>query len=128
MNFEDKDGTTKVYIPVHPRNCHQVCFCCGLFQEFKFSLIISWLFQGARKDIPRNTLMFLVGLRRPNIRIGFFLAFYGDFCETLDRIHVKYPVKYVLPEGAKTVATCVQKVGSIWLKGGFLLQLFRAQM
>ena len=29
----------------------------GIFQDFWFSLIISGLFQGARKDIPRNILM-----------------------------------------------------------------------
>ena len=33
-------------------------FTVGFLKTFKFSLIISWLFQGARKDIPRNTLMF----------------------------------------------------------------------
>ena len=33
-------------------------FNCGLFQDFKFTLIISWLFHGERKDTPRSTLMF----------------------------------------------------------------------
>ena len=33
-------------------------FTVFLFKTFKFSLIMSWLFQEARKHIPRNTLMF----------------------------------------------------------------------
>ena len=39
--------------------------------------------------------------------------------------------EYVLSKGAfvsKTVATFVQKVALIWLKGGFSLQLFKTQM
>ena len=78
----------------------------------------------------------LVDLRRPNIGREFFwlsalylkdIPYNDDFRETLDRVHVKY----VLPTGAfmsKIVATFVQKVGLIWLKGGFSLQLFRTQM
>ena len=55
------------------------------------------------------------------------IPYNSDSCETLDRVHVKY----ILPKSAfvpKTVATFVQKVRLIWLKGGFLLQLFRTQM
>ena len=51
----------------------------------------------------------------------------GDSRETLGRAHVKYD----LPNGAlmsKTVSTFVHKLDLIWLKGGFLLQLFRKQM
>ena len=78
----------------------------------------------------------LVGLRRPNVRIEFFLAFCNnlkdipsnsDSPKTLDRVHVKY----VLPKGAFmsiTVATFVQKVGLTWLKDDFLLQLYSTQM
>ena len=55
------------------------------------------------------------------------ISYYGDSRETLGRVNVKY----ALPKGAflsKTVATFVQKAGLIWLKCGFLLQLFRTQM
>ena len=33
-------------------------FTVGFLKTLKFSLIISWLFQGARKDIPSKALMF----------------------------------------------------------------------
>ena len=33
-------------------------FIVGFFKTFTFSLIISWLFQDARKDIARNILKF----------------------------------------------------------------------
>ena len=33
-------------------------FTVGIFKTFKFSLAVSWLFQGAKNDIPCNTLMF----------------------------------------------------------------------
>ena len=32
-------------------------FYCVVFQDFEFTLIISWLFQGTGKDIPCNDLM-----------------------------------------------------------------------
>ena len=61
-----------------------------------------------------------------------FLAFFIKFerhtllttetCKTLKGVHVKYN----LPKGvfmSKIVATFVQKVGLIWLKGDFLLYL-----
>ena len=49
-------------------NCRQVCLLLGAFQDFTFTLIISWLFQGAREDKPSNTqTLVLVDLRRPNI-------------------------------------------------------------
>ena len=47
------------------------------------------------------------------------ISYHGDSHETLDRVHVKS----VLPKGAfmsKTVATFVQNMGLIWLKGGFI--------
>ena len=100
-------------------NCRQVYLLLWAFQDFTFTLIISWLFQGARKDKPSNTqTLVLVDLRRPNIGREFFLSalnlkdipYNDDFRETLDRVHVKY----VLPTGAfmsKIVATYIQKVG-----------------
>ena len=33
-------------------------FTVGFFQDLKFYLIISWLLQGAKKDMPHNILMF----------------------------------------------------------------------
>ena len=70
-----------------------------------------------------------VDLRRPNIGREIVLAFcttvnlndipyQSDSRETLNRVHVKH----VRSKGAimsKTVATFVQNVGLIWLKGGF---------
>ena len=46
------------------------------------------------------------------------IPYHGDSRETLDSVHAKD----ALSKGAlmsKTVATFVQKVGLIWLKGGF---------
>ena len=86
-------------------NCRQVYLLLWAFQDFTFTLIISWLFQGARKDKPSNTqTLVLVDLRRPNIGREFFpsalnlkdIPCNDDFRETLDRVHVKY----VLPTGA----------------------------
>ena len=86
-------------------NCRQVYLLLWAFQDFTFTLIISWLFQGAKKDKPSNTqTLVLVDLRRPNIGREFFLSaldlkdipYNDDFRETLDRVHVKY----VLPTGA----------------------------
>ena len=54
------------------------------------------------------------------------IAYNSEPREPLDRVHVKY----VLSKGAfmsKTVAIFVENVGFIWLKGGFLLNLFRTQ-
>ena len=48
------------------------------------------------------------------------VAYNGDSHETLDKVN---NVKYILPKGAfmsKPVATFVQKVGLIWLNGGFI--------
>ena len=36
----------------------RLSFTVGFFKALSFSFIISWLLQGARRDIPRNTLMF----------------------------------------------------------------------
>ena len=100
-------------------NCRQVYPLLWVFQDFTLTLIISWLFQGARKDKPTNTQTFvLVDLRDQISEENFFLSalnlkdipYNDDFRETLDRVHVKY----VLPTGAfmpKIVATYVQKVG-----------------
>ena len=100
-------------------NCRQVYPLLWAFQDFTFTLIISWLFQGARKDQPTNTQTFvLVDLRRPNIGRELFLSALNlkdipcsdDFRETFDMAHVKY----VLPTGVfmpKIVATYVQNVG-----------------
>ena len=76
-------------------------WCFSSLKKTKYQKIIFfWLSALNLKDVPYN----------------------GDSYRTLDRVHVEY----VLPEGAfmsKTVATFVQKVGLIWLKDGFLLQL-----
>ena len=101
-------------------NCRQVYLLRWAFQDFTFTLIISWLFQEARKHKLSNIqTLVLVDLRRPNIGREFFflsalnlkdIPYKDDFRETLDRVHVKY----VLPTGAfmsKIVATYVQKVG-----------------
>ena len=77
----------------------------GDVTKTKYRKIIFWLSALNLKDIPYN----------------------DDFGKTLDRVHVKY----VLHTGAfmsKIVATFVQKVGLIWLKGGFVLYLFKTQM
>ena len=100
-------------------SCRQVYLLLWAFQDFRFTLIISWLFHGARKNKPTNTQTFVsVDLIRPNIGREFFLSalnlkdipYNDDFRETLDRVHVRY----FLPTGAfvsKIVATYVQKVG-----------------
>ena len=100
---------------------------CGLFQDIKFSLIISFLFQGSRKEKPRNTLIFYLAQEDQISEEKFSWLFalnlkdipYNSHSrETLKRVHVKY----VLPKGpfmSKTVATFVQKVGLIWLKDGY---------
>ena len=99
-------------------------FYRGLFQDFKFTVIISWLLQGARKDIPRR-------LKTTKYQENFVLlsaldlkdiTYNSDSRETLDMVNVKY----VLPKVtfmSKTVSTFVQKVGLIWLKGGFFSYL-----
>ena len=93
-------------------------------------------FSGGKEGQTLHHPNILVDLRRPNIGREFFwlstlnlkdIPYNDDFCETSDRVHGKY----VLPTGAfmsKIVATFVQKVGLIWLKGCFSLQLFMTQM
>ena len=96
-----------------------------------------WAFSGGKEGhILQHPDVVLAGLTKPNIRRELFwlselklkdIPYNGDSRETLDRIHVRY----ILCKGAfvsKTVATFAQKVGLVWLKGGFLLQLFRTQM
>ena len=110
-------------------------FTVGFFKTFSFLSLLVGFFRGKEGQISRHPNV-LVGLRKPNIRREFFwlsalnlknVPYNGHFRETLDRVHVKY----IVPKGAfmpKTVAIFVQKVGLIWLKGGFLRQLFRSQM
>ena len=74
-------------------------------------------FSGSKEGQTSQHSSAVVSLRRPNIRREFFLRsalnfedipYNGDFCETLDRVHVKY----VLPKVEfmpKTVANFVQK-------------------
>ena len=105
------------------------------FKTLSFrSLLLA--FSGGKEGHTWQHPNVLVDLRRPNIRGEIFWTFHIKFerhtsqrrlSQNLRWVHVKY----VLHKGAfmsKTVATFVQKVGSIWLKGGFLLQLFRTQM
>ena len=110
-------------------------FYCGLFQDFKFSLIISWLFQGEGRTYLATPLCFSWLKQTKYQKISFLLSslylkdipYNGASRETLDRVHVKY----VMHKGAftsKTFATFVQKVGLIQLKGGFLLQLLRTHV
>ena len=62
-------------------NCRQVYLLLWAFQDFMFILIISWLFQGARKYKPSNTqTLVLVDLRRSNIGREFF-----SFCTKFER-------------------------------------------
>ena len=93
---------------------------------------------GAKKDIPRNGL---VGLRRSDIGQGIFRLSTLNLKTDLTTVTLAKPgakpgtgfthVEHVLFKVAfmfKTVATFVQKVGLIWLKGSFLLQLLRTQI
>ena len=117
-------------------NCRRSVFNHGLCQDFWFSLIISRLCQGFRKDIPRNTLTFQLASEDQILEKKWFwlialnlkdIACNSDCRETLERIYVQY----VLSKGAfmsKTIATFVQKLAFIWLQDGFIIQLFRTQM
>ena len=112
-------------------------FTVGFFRILSFLSLLVRFFRGKEGQAsPSQHPNVLVGLRRPNIRRYFFLfsvpnlkciPYNGNSRETLDMIHVKY----VLPKGAfisKPVATFVQKVGLIWLKGGFYFSKIRTQM
>ena len=86
----------------------------------RFFLNISGLFQGTKRAIPRNTLMFYMES---------FLAFCFELPYKIDSPE---PCTWLMlnmfcPRVHKTVASFVQKVGLIWLKGDILLQLFKMQ-
>ena len=117
-------------------NCLQVCFHPWAFPRLLVFSHGQLAFSESKEGHTSQHSNVLVGLRRQNIRIELFwlsslnlkdIPYNGDSCKTLDRVHVKH----VLPKVAfisKTLATFAQKVGLIWLKRGFLLQLYRTQM
>ena len=116
-------------------DCCLVCPLLWAFQDFRFSLIISWLFRGQGRTYLATSSCFCWLKKTKYQKRNFAFAlnlkdipYNGYSRETgLDRVLAEY----VLPKGAfmsRTVATFVQKVGLIWLKRSFLLQLFRTQM
>ena len=56
MGFSNENDSL-AYFAILGELSSGLSFTVGFFKT-KFALIISWLFQGARKDIPRNTVMF----------------------------------------------------------------------
>ena len=118
-------------------NCRQVCFFFCFFKTLSFLSLLVGFFRGQRKTYLATPYCFS-WLKKTKYQNRIFLAFYTKFKRhTLQRRlsrnfgQARVHVKYVLLKGAlmsKTVSTFVQKVGLIWLKGGFLLQLFRTQM
>ena len=52
------ENDSLVYFAILEELSSGLSFTVGFIKTIKLSLIISWLFQGARKDTPRNTLMF----------------------------------------------------------------------
>ena len=92
-------------------------FCCGLFEDLKFSLSISWLFQGSKKDIPCSTLLFWLAwedqiseekfcwLSALNLKD---MPNNGDSCETLDR----FMLNMFCPE----VHLCSKPLPPLWKK------------
>ena len=57
MGFSNENDSL-AYFAILGRIVVRSVFNCRLFQNCWFSLVISGLFQGARKDMPRNILMF----------------------------------------------------------------------
>ena len=55
MGFMNENDSL-AYFAIFEELSSGLSFAVGFFKT-KFSLIISWLLQGARKDILRNTLM-----------------------------------------------------------------------
>ena len=51
------ENDSQTYFAILRELSSGLSFTGGLFLYFKFSLIITWLFQGARKVIARNTPM-----------------------------------------------------------------------
>ena len=85
----------------------------GLCQDFEFSLIISWLFQGQGRTYLATPFSGLkkTKYQKRNVCLSALslkdLPYNGDSRETLDKVHVKY----FLPKVAfmsKTVATFVR--------------------
>ena len=56
MGFSNEnDG--QAYLAILRELPSGLCFTVGLFQDFKLSLLFTWLFQGAREGIVVNTPM-----------------------------------------------------------------------
>ena len=105
-------------------------FTVGLFMTLSFLLLLAGFFRRQGRTYLA-TPWCLSWLKKRKFWLSALnvkdVPYNGDPRETLGRVHVKYfPPKDAFL--SKTVATFVQNVGLIWLKCGFLLQLFRTQM